>query len=235
MLSHQIAYTLMDANNNKLKEEMEDNVSILKSFLSLDLSVDPNLYSNNSAKPRDMSKERKVSKKKLNKFITSDDDFEPSDSEQIVKELFDFNPIREEEEEAKNNISIPHYPSKPKMSKENESENSTKKFHRVPYYPPKNDYKPRINSVSKRLAMTKSSEKKRANVWEYLHSLDKELKEKHDQTYLEKKLQEEEDSLKGCTFQPKKSARGYTISDASFREEDVYKRCQQWKQNAEEK
>lgn len=129
------------------------------------------------------------------------------------------------------------------MSKENTSENSAKKFHRAPYYrnmhinpiAPKNDYKPRINPVSKRLAMTKSSERKRANVWEHLYNLDKELKEKHDQTYLEKKLQEEEDSLKGCTFQPRKSARGYTISDASFKEEDVYRRCQQWKQNAEEK
>jgi len=100
---------------------------------------------------------------------------------------------------------------------------------------PKNEYKPTINSVSKRLAMSKPSEKNRANVWEYLYKLDKELKEKHDQTYLEKKLKEEEDSLKGCTFQPKKSARAYNNTDTSFKEEDIYKRSQQWKQNAEEK
>ena len=96
-------------------------------------------------------------------------------------------------------------------------------------------YKPQINPISEKLIESKSNDKKGGNVWDYLYKLDKELKEKRDQTHLEKKLQEEEECLKGCTFKPKIQKKENSYEIISKRDEDIYARNQQWKKNINEK
>jgi len=97
------------------RKDMEGNISLLKSFLSLDFTVDPNLYPGHPSKDRDRSEGRKLSKKKLNKFITSDEKYEGSDTEQDTKQLFAFKAIKEDDEETKSRSLTPHSSSKPKV------------------------------------------------------------------------------------------------------------------------
>ena len=100
----------------------------------------------------------------------------------------------------------------------------------------KNNYKPTINPISKKLAKARSSEKKQNNVWNYLYNLDKQLKEKRDQSYLENRMKEEKKSLKECTFQPEITIGDGFITDTCCNKEcDIYERSIQWKQNIEEK
>ena len=86
------------------------------------------------------------------------------------------------------------------------------------------------------MIINRNSEKKNKNIWEYLYKLDRELKEKRDQTHLEKKLKEEEECLNGCTFQPEISQSDYFIQEITPKENtSMYKRNLQWKQNVDEK
>ena len=91
--------------------------------------------------------------------------------------------------------------------------------------------------MSEQLAKRKSTEKKGKPIWEHLYNLDRELKEKRDQCHLEKKLKEEEECLKDCTFQPQIEAASLAvISEINYKQEgDIYERGKQWKQNIDEK
>lgn len=78
--------------------------------------------------------------------------------------------------------------------------------------------------------------KKNKNVWEYLYSLDKGLKEKRDQIHLEKKLQDEENSLKECTFKPEIKIPDSIMSEITYKQEgSIYERSLQWKQKIDDK
>eukprot|EP00826_Nyctotherus_ovalis_P017821 TRINITY_DN15268_c0_g2_i1.p1 TRINITY_DN15268_c0_g2~~TRINITY_DN15268_c0_g2_i1.p1 ORF type:complete len:204 (-),score=53.08 TRINITY_DN15268_c0_g2_i1:572-1183(-) len=99
---------------------------------------------------------------------------------------------------------------------------------------PKASYRPEIDPISEKLMVAKSSEKKGKDIWNYLHDLDKELKEKRDKTHLEKKLREEEECLNGCTFQPEISADNFLYPEL-YTNNSIYQRSLQWKQNIDEK
>ena len=112
-------------------------------------------------------------------------------------------------------------------------EDSNIKVRIIKIIEPKGTYIPSIDPISKKLVMAKPDKKN--NVWDHLYNMDRELKEKHDQSYLEKKLKEEQDSLKGCTFKPEIIGQNSSLIDPSYNEEDIYKRSQQWRQNLDEK
>ena len=85
-------------NSDKQKvNDLADSINVLKGFLSIDFSLDPNMFSNSSGIHRTKSEERKISRQKLNKFITFDHDPQ-SDLEQ-EKSIVDCEPIKEEESE----------------------------------------------------------------------------------------------------------------------------------------
>ena len=90
-------------------------------------------------------------------------------------------------------------------------------------------YKPEINTISEKIVMKKSPEKK-GNIWDNLYKQDKNRSEKRDQLYIEKKIKEEKDSLKGCTFQPMISMQNPKITERSPKKNDeFYKRSKEWK------
>lgn len=94
---------------------------------------------------------------------------------------------------------------------------------------------PRINPVSEMIVMKKSPEK-RANVWEHLYELDKPQSEKRDQLHLRKKIEEEENSLKECTFRPVLGMQSCKARNASLSgTNDIYKRTQQWKKTIDQR
>lgn len=99
---------------------------------------------------------------------------------------------------------------------------------------PKASHRPEINPISEKLMVAKGSEKKGKDIWNYLHDLDKELKEKRDKTHLEKKLRDEEECLNGCTFQPEISADNFFCSEL-YANNSIYQRSLQWKQSIDEK
>jgi len=96
---------------------------------------------------------------------------------------------------------------------------------------PVTDYKPTINSISKRLVKLKSPEDKANNVWEHLYNLNKEIKDKRDLSHLEKKLQDEENSLKSCTFKPKIQRLNKSYDVVNKQEMNIYERTIQWRKN----
>ena len=71
----------MDSNGTK-KNEMEQNIELLKGFLSLDFNVDPSLVKEETQN----TKQKRINKRKLNKFLTSDDEFDDSGQESDIKE-----------------------------------------------------------------------------------------------------------------------------------------------------
>lgn len=99
---------------------------------------------------------------------------------------------------------------------------------------PKLKHKPNINPVSRELATRKSSVKKSDNIWDHLYSLHREIKEKRDLSYLENKAQQEETSLKGCTFKPtiQRPSRSYDVAN---KQKKIYERTQQWKRHVNSK
>ena len=97
-----------------------------------------------------------------------------------------------------------------------------------------NHYKPKINSLSEKLAKYRTSEKKGNNVWQYLYNLDKEIQEKRDQVFIANKMKEEEIILRECTFKPEKCS--CDNLDININPEgDIYERSLRWKQNIEDK
>ena len=99
-----------------------------------------------------------------------------------------------------------------------------------------NPYKPILNPVSIELAKRKKTEKMGKNIWEHLYNMDRVMKERRDQYHLEKKLEEEEQSLQGCTFQPEIKAAGAQQSEVDLRQEGgIYERTKQWKMNIDER
>ena len=66
--------------------------------------------------------------------------------------------------------------------------------------------------------------------------MDRTLKEKRDQLHLEKKLQEEDESLESCTFRPEIGSGVRPAGDVQVRQSgDIYERNMQWKQSKEER
>jgi hypothetical protein len=89
--------------------------------------------------------------------------------------------------------------------------------------------------VSEELVKRKK-EKQGKPIWDHLYSLNREIQEKRDQIHLEKKLQEEEDSMKGCTFQPQiKPASSVSIDISNRQEGDIYERTKNWKLTVDER
>jgi hypothetical protein len=90
-------------------------------------------------------------------------------------------------------------------------------------------HKSRKSSVSKGYS-------KKDNIWNRLYKLDKELKEKRDLTHLEKKLKEEEESLKECTFKPELLHRNCLNYEVMYKKQgNIYERAVKWKKNIQEK
>jgi len=77
--------------------------------------------------------------------------------------------------------------------------------------------------------------KQNRNVWEHLYSLNKELIEKRNQSHLEKKLKDAQESLRECTFQPDVEMRSYMTDIMYKKEGNIYERSTQWKQDVEER
>ena len=91
---------------------------------------------------------------------------------------------------------------------------------------------PKINPLSEVLATKKTSERK-VNIWKHLYDLNKPYSEKREQLYLQKKIQEEENSLKECTFKP--ILRIESCKANATPKSNLYKRTQQWKKTIDER
>lgn len=101
---------------------------------------------------------------------------------------------------------------------------------------PEFSYRPAIDPLSEELMRRKKNDMLGRNIWEHLYNMDKVLKEKRDQSHLEKKLKEEEASLQGCTFQPRIKGLGSQSGDVSYKQEgDIYERTKMWKKSIEDK
>lgn len=74
------------------------------------------------------------------------------------------------------------------------------------------------------------------NIWNRLYKLNKELKEKRDLSHLEKKLKDEEESLKECTFQPEIARTNCLNYEVTYKKGgDIYQRSMRWKKGLQEK
>lgn len=67
-------------------------------------------------------------------------------------------------------------------------------------------------------------------IWDHLYSMGKDIKEKRDQMHLEHKMEEEDNSLKDCTFKPNiKKAQSQKNAFQTKQEGSIYERQQLWK------
>ena len=213
--------------SEKKTQERKDNIELLKGFLSKDFSVDMNLPSDSmSSLNKSYGKKSKRSlKPNLAKFITSEDDL----GSEIKSSSFEDDLIIEAKKYGES-----FFDSKQKvifcitqMCGMGYSNTGSRKD----FISSEPNFVPSIDPISEKLAKGKSITKKGRDVWEHLHNLGREHKEKFDQNHLENERKKEQKDLEKCTFQPE-----IKNNNPSCREEDgIYKRSQIWKEVIEEK
>lgn len=98
---------------------------------------------------------------------------------------------------------------------------------------------PEINLLSRKLAQI-SAEKKRpelhsTDIWEYLHSQDKKLREKRDRSHIEHKIEQEEKELEKCTFQPNIKSKNLASFPSKEFWVDPYEKQISWLKSVNEK
>ena len=84
-------------------------------------------------------------------------------------------------------------------------------------------FRPKINPISAEL-VRRNEKRTTKKVWKNLYSLDKEMKEKRDRMYIEKKITEEDTIINACTFKPKLIARQSDVIE----EGTIYQRSTMW-------
>jgi len=191
------------ANFTLQHKQRRNNIELLKSFLAKDFNIETSYSSIDSSQSLHISPYKKDVPKKRDyaKFLTLED----KRQSEIIK-----------------NQNITPYLSQTYKFKEKSF--TCKELKGVKEL--RAAFIPSINPVSEKLMREKYKDK---SIWEHLHGLGKERKEKFDQTLLETKLKEEEDDLRKCTFQPE-------IKKSSVKfEEGIYERSQTWKQIIDEK